>query len=234
MVMISRASVRAWVVWMILGTWTVAAAGPWTHPSGTGTNFSYSGGRDVAGLFGEPTASDGKITFPTTTLGVSSSGGGSASRTDTVSFDVHVNAGWQLASIQVLAVGTYAVSGNPTLNSASADFALAVSETDADPQEWPGEWAPNPEMPVNGGSGDWYSYGLAAIDLSGASPPPADSVHIELTGHLTAISAIAGTALININPGTGLEINVNTVPIPEPSTLSLLTTAGWFGFRRRR
>jgi hypothetical protein len=210
-----------------------AQAGPWTVPSGAGDHFTYSNGRDLQGRFGEPTVTDGTFSFPQISFGVSASGGSSASLTDTVSFDVQALSGWRFGQVRVVALGSYAVSGSPSANSANVDAMFTVTENTGLIRQWQGIWAPNPDMPVTGGSGSWS--GLDVLDLTWPDPLPSTSLHIELRHDLLAVSGISGSAVINLlTGGSGLTIGITTVEVPEPSALVLLLLGGWTVCQRRR
>ncbi|MFH0980506.1 MAG: hypothetical protein V2A79_03080 [Planctomycetota bacterium] len=184
----------------------------WAQPSGVGEHFTYSDGGDLYGHFGEPSVEGGTFSFPFVNLQAIATGGGTNSASDAVYFDLQADPGWAFGLIRVTAVGEYTVTGPGS--SASVDAILTVSENvHSDPREWLGEWAPDPEMPITGGSDVWL--GLDVMDLSIPIPRPADSVHFELRFDLLAVSGPGGGAEIGFQPGSGLVIAICTSEAPE-------------------
>ncbi|MCP4589567.1 MAG: PEP-CTERM sorting domain-containing protein [bacterium] len=224
------------VVALSLGA-TSAWAGAWTTSSGNADGFSYSGGGDLNGLFGDPFVFGGSFFFTQSDFHVQSVDGGPTTlpeaQSDTMSVDVLADAGLTFSLIRVTAHGSYAVTEGGA--SADIDAGLAISENgtvfpNPGPRSWNGPLVTQPVFPVStADSGTWN--GLSTVDISFILPAPHSSLNLSLSNDLLTISTVGSSAEINM---TFEDIEIQLEVIPEPATFGLMAMGGLALLRRRR
>ncbi|MFQ5429536.1 MAG: PEP-CTERM sorting domain-containing protein [Phycisphaerae bacterium] len=225
--MISKCSIVGAVVAALVIA-SPAFAAPWSIPSGTATNFSYSNGGDVNGLFGDPLVSGDSFFFFASNFQASAVNGGTDNVNDTVSFDVVANPGKQFSQMMVTAFGSYNVLGPNSSVDINATLQM-VENAGLLRTFGPANLVTNPPFPVTSGNNSWN--GQADIDVSFVFPSPSPDIHISLSTVLDAIAGIGGSAEGNLQ-FQSLEIQLIT--IPEPASLALVALGGIALIARRR
>ena len=201
-----------------------AFATAWSTPSGTvAPFFSYDGGHDVNGLYGDPFWSGTSLIFtPANFVAVSTNGAPPTSVvTDTVDVNLHVDPQWKVATVSVQELGDYNITGPAGSVLAQGNIVLTNLDTLA---VLNANGVYTPPMPVTTpGSAQWFSSYLLNV------PAGWSNFSMGLTNIFTA-SSTAGTAtsIGKALSGTTFEIAV----IPEPASM-LLALLGVCVLRRR-
>jgi hypothetical protein len=211
-------------------TGAVSADVPWAQPSGNATFFTWANGHNSnTNLFGSPTLVGGTtFQFFPTAFTATSSNGGTASVTDTLSVDLQALPGYQLDSIAINEGGSYALSGNQG-GSVSATGAAALTDL-VTPRTFNAFTQGNPTFPIFAGTGSWTADAL--IDLAALNGGiPVTSAHLEFTNTLVAISVPGSTATIT-KTFVGLPVAITI--IPAPGAAGVLALGGLALARRRR
>ena len=202
---------------------TAEAWVPWTNSSGTGINFDWANGGSDNGLYGNtPTLSAGNtfLFFPSN-FRADAADGGSQVTSDRLEVDLSAHTDWVITSINIVEYGQYGISGTGSvavtgqLDLENLDTLQVLSNT----------LLTNPSFPVTSGSGQWNANGgIAGFNWS--------NLTLELNNSLSASAGAGSTAQITKDV-VGLSVAINTAPIPEPGTVTLLGL-GLLALVRRR
>ncbi len=203
-----------------------ALGGPWESPGGNGDGFTYANGQDINGLFGSPVVYGNTFHFLYANFQVEAVDGGSASQSDTTSFDITVESGLFFSTMTVQAFGSYSIVGE---GSADLNSGIELAENAGIMRNWSGPLNTTPAFPITSGSGGWS--GDAMVDVTWEFPTPADSMHVELSCIIDAIAGDDGSSEINVQY-ENLVISFGV--IPEPASLLLFGLGGLGLLRRRR
>lgn len=194
---------------------------------GNATNFSYSNGSDLNGLFGEPFVDGDTFYFTDANFVVNAQNGGTSSATDTVSFDVLLNPGFVLSVVEIRLFGSYNVQGVESYVDVTA--CGSVLELGGLGREFAGCFISSPPFPVFGGANGVYSFdGL--VDASWLIEPLHPSLHLEFTNDLLASAMLGGNATVDMRFE---ELTFEVTLIPEPATLLFLGLGAIAILRRR-
>ena len=202
-----------------------AMAGPWTIPSGDGGDFTYSNGGDTNGLFGDPFVFPNQFFFSTVFV-VNSSGLGSDTATDLVSFDAVADVGLFFSGVTIEAVGTFAITGDGSVDLFTE---LKMDENDGLLREFTTSLNTVPTFPITSGQGLWTGSGL--LSLTSEFPIPSSNIHFSLETILDAVTGVGGSAQLNVQFESLL---ISFEVIPEPASIWLLGAGGLLCIRRRR
>lgn len=212
---------------LVLAPTSALAFVPWSNPSGSGAWFTWSNGGSATGQFGSPTLVGGDtFLFSPAGFRAQSAGGGSASISDTLEFDLDAGAGAYFSQIAISELGDYGVIGAAG-GSVSASGMLTVNDR-ASSASFSGALVTTPGAPITSGTGSWQ--GTATATLPGLSNP-LTRIHVRLTNDLVAISVPGSIAFIEkkvVGSSVALQI------LPAPSSLALLGLGGLAVSRRRR
>lgn len=198
---------------------------PWANSSGSGTFFSWNGGGDDNGLFGDPSLIGGNtfLFFPNN-FRAESQGAGLVSTDDRMEFNLIADPGFEITGIQISEIGDYELSGDASVDVIAT---LTLSELIAPNRVYSDSLTPNFD-PLIQGSGTWSADGL--IDLSTAVPG-VTQLNFELYNLLEATASVGGVASIEKTlVGEGFQITI----IPEPASLAMLGLGAFAVIRRRR
>ncbi|MCG8404600.1 MAG: PEP-CTERM sorting domain-containing protein [Phycisphaerales bacterium] len=204
---------------------TPALAGPWSAPSGTAGDFTYSNGGDNNGLFGDPFIFGNQFVF-STAFSVLASGGATDDKSDVVSFDAVADAGLFFSGVTVSAIGSYAISGD---GSVDVDAEISMQENGGLGRTFSDSLLTSPAFPRTAGQGTWN--GNAAVSVTTVFPTPHNDIHFELSTDMMAISGPGGSAQLNVQFES---LQIDFIVIPEPASLSMVAVAGLLMIRRRR
>jgi hypothetical protein len=203
----------------------------WDDPDGETDTYSWANGHNSdTNLFGSPSYYGGDNLYFLDTNFAASADDGTTSNiaADTLNVDLFAHPGLKFASCSWFWYGDYNITG-PEANHVSADFDM---------------WAYVPGHPMDPFHDDFLF--TAAGDTGGTVPwqdgaallmefavPPVTELHLTLTNTLMAVSDGAG-GTASIEGQVVLAGLFQTVVLPEPASLSLLTLGGLFVTRRRR
>ena len=212
-----------------IGFAAAADAAPWSNPSGSTANFSYSGGLSDNGLFGDPIVTDDGFTFTPANFIATSVGGTPAAVSDRTKVVITANPGEEIDKIVLRELGDYSILG---MGGIQVGGALFVSYDGGPLAGIAAETEFDPDMPVinndpNAGLSGVFE-GMAMIDV----PEGVSEVVVVFNNSLLAVSSESGASTVQKKTaGAGVEIDVI---VPEPTSLALLGLAGPLLMRRRR
>jgi hypothetical protein len=200
-----------------------ASAAPWTNPSGSASDYDWSNGESDNGLFGSPTLIGESLFFFPSDFKAESTSATPTQTQDRLRFTITAKPGLMISQVTINETGNYSILGN-----GSVDVTGLLSVTN---QSGPGlvtdALATSPSMPVATSSSAQGGWTGSAI----VSPPFGwTTVQVELDNVLSAV-ATGGAASIY---KTITEVQIQTLPIPEPSAAGLLLLAGGSLLARRR
>ncbi|GIW75406.1 MAG: hypothetical protein KatS3mg104_0469 [Phycisphaerae bacterium] len=236
-----HAALSGMVAFALAGTCVHAAPIPWTSPSGSNADISWSAGQSDNGLFGDPIVSGTTFLFFPSAFQATASGGSAQTTSDRLSFQVSAMPGKFLSSITIREVGDWSIEGGGSVKVAGALYVTKLNSPgigsiwtdtlDVVYQDLDNSTTYNsPARPTSDGGGTWE--GIYTINL----PAGVTSIQVVLNNILQATSTAGGTAFIQkkVVGGPSSGDDQIEVVIPEPASLSLLFfgAAGLLGRRR--
>lgn len=206
-----------------------APAMPWSTPSGSATDFTYTGGGDDNGLFGEPLIVGNSFFFFPSNFRAESDGDQNVN--DRMEVNIHANLGFDITGVVIQELGDYQITGTGEV-SVSGTLQLVNLDIPFPPQvrQAPLLITQGTAGVINGTdlNGPWD--GSANQDLSGESIAW-DNFSLVLTNELVA-TATSGVSSIE-KTFTGGAVVVTVVPEPASMTLLLLGAASVVARRRK-
>lgn len=225
----------------LAGTWVLAAPVPWTSPSGSNSEISWSNGQSDKGLFGDPIVSGTTFLFFPSSFEATASNGSAQTTSDRLSFKVTAAPGKEISSITIKEVGDWSIEGGGSVKASGALYvtklnspgigSLWTDTLDVVYQDLDNSTTyTSPARPTSPGGGTWE--GIYTINL----PSGVTSIQIVLNNILQATSTAGGTAFIQkkVVGGPGEDDPQIEVVIPEPASLGLLLFGAAGLLRRRR
>jgi hypothetical protein len=209
-----------------------AAPIPWSQPSGSTGQISYSNGQSDKGLFGNPETNGNSFLFFPENFEAQAQNGLADTISDRLAFKIAANPGLELKQITVREQGNWVIAGNGSVKSygtmyitklngtavAYAAIPITVGYTDLEN----GVSFTSPSRPTSEGSGEWDGY--FNINL----PAGVTNVQLVLNNILSVTTGTGGAATI---AKTRLAVDVF---VPEPTALAALGLGGLVLLRRRR
>jgi hypothetical protein len=202
---------------------------PTANPAGPGFDYGYENGQNDTGLFGNPIATSTGLVFTPSAFNAIADGTTSTvsnSKTDRMSFILHILNGKKLSAFSVKEQGDYNIIGTGTV---SVSGGLFVHNIDTG-QEFTQSLATIPPMPIStttSTSGTWT--GTELIPLPGGWT----NIIVTMDNSTIAIAGPGSHAEIQKKLVDNPSIDIDLI-IPEPATASLIAVFGMAAISRRR
>lgn len=219
----------------VLSVSTDAFAAAWMSPSGSTNTFTYSGGKDDKGLFGDPVVvTDGGFSFAPSNFTATSVNGVGAVTTDRMQVSVQaLPNGLGISGVALNEIGDYSINDGGDVK----EFAYLLVKV-LDPGYGPQTLfsvQSNPAFSVDTRNSGADANGEWTDALTVNLPTPARSVVIILNNNLHAGSNVLnGSATITKKFVDGGDQPGLSIIIPEPTTITAGLAALGMLVRRRR
>lgn len=199
---------------------------PWSNAAGTGAFFSWANGQSINGLYDDPQLIGGStFLFNPANFDAAATDGAQVTTSDTLSFDLFTDSGFQVSGIQIVELGSYSTTGDATVD---INANLSVDDISAGAsRNTTGTMFFNPLPPFGDPTGTFQGNVLADLSFGAAWT----DIHVEFTNNLIAISTPGNAATIRLDV-VGAQIAIMVVPAPATAALGLFGIAA-IGRRRR-
>lgn len=215
---------------MVLGMVASSNAAVWAPAAGADptSHYTYSNGKDIKGLFGNPVVGANKFVFSPSKF-IDNSSDANASATDTVSVDIKAGTGRYFQKVVFEILGDYSLLGNSKVTPSA--LAKVTNLDTAEVVNANLVFVPaSPISTTTSADGN--------IDIIGAGyltglPTTWTNIHVDLSATATATGLSGGTSLIEYKEASISPITVAVVPEPVGASM-LMLGAGALLLRRRR
>lgn len=199
----------------------------WTNKDGTANGFDWSNGGSDHGLFGNPMLIGGNtFTFFPSNFRAQSTNGAADIKADRVEVCLSAHTGYVITGLHITEYGDYGIL---TQGMVSVSGTMFLTNLDAFDVRYD-SFSSTPASPISQGQGTWSAQvGVDNIEWT--------NFKVVLDNNLMAISNPGSTTFIQKKVvGEAVAIELICEPIPEPTTIMLLTigTAALFGKKKRR